>query len=104
VCSQLSQPVSWNPLSSTKVFLTKTDPLGPNNQVALNITTYNPGGGIVNSGFWGVPLKGGWIYHFSIYLKGDRNATVTPTPSPSYDHRIGHFAFLLEIYFHEWDQ
>lgn len=74
--NQLNQPISWNPLSSTKVFLTKTDPLGPNNQVALNVTAYNPGGGIANSGFWGVPLNGGWIYHFSIYIKGDRQSTV----------------------------
>jgi hypothetical protein len=79
----LNQPISWNPLSSTKVFLTKTDPLGPNNQVALNVTAYNPGGGIANSGFWGVPLNGGWIYHFSIYIKGDRQSTVTLTPTPS---------------------
>jgi len=75
--NQLNQPVSWHPLSSTRVFLTKTDPLNPHNLVAMNVTTYNPSGGIVNTGFWGVPLNGGWIYHFSVYLKTDGKSNDT---------------------------
>ena len=74
MCSQLNHKVSWRPLNSTTVFLTKTDPLTPNNQVAMNVTAHAPGGGIANTGYWGVPLNGGWIYHFSVYLKGNEYA------------------------------
>ena len=84
LCSQLNQPVSWHLLNSTKVFLTKTDPLIPNNQVAMNVTTHAPGGGIANTGFWGVPLNGGWIYHFSVYLKGDEYANNSKVPPPPF--------------------
>ena len=79
VCSFINQPVAWRPLSSTKVMLTKTDPISANNLVALNVTTYNNPGGIVNSGYWGVPLNGGWVYHFSMYIKGDTDAKASAT-------------------------
>jgi len=48
----------------------------------LQVTTYNPSGGIVNTGFWGVPLNGGWIYHFSVYLKTDGKSNDTTVPPP----------------------
>ena len=79
MCSFINQPVAWRPLSSTKVMLTKTDPISANNLVALNVTTYNNPGGIVNSGYWGVPLNGGWVYHFSMYIKGDTDAKASAT-------------------------
>ena len=73
-CSALNQPVSWKILNSTTGVLTKTDPISEHNTVAMKLTTHHTNGGIANTGYWGMAFNGGWIYHFSIYIKGERDA------------------------------
>lgn len=75
-CRQLNQPVSWHKLESAKIALTGAHPISKYNKVALNLTTSESDAGISNTGYWGVPLNGGWIYRFSVYLKGSDDAKV----------------------------
>lgn len=75
-CSQLNQPISWRLLNSTKATLTKADPISKWNAVAMKLTSDDVNGGIVNTGFWGIAINGGWIYHFSMYIKGNEDAKV----------------------------
>lgn len=70
---------AWTPLKSTKVFLTKEDPLSAQNLVALNVTTTEKWGGISNGGFWGIPVVDGEVLHFSVFMKGSKHTKVCST-------------------------
>jgi hypothetical protein len=74
-----SQPISWLPLGGTTLALTKQHPMNDKRHVALRVTPANgSAGGIINTGFWGVPVEEGCAYELSIYLKDPRSDTDTP--------------------------
>lgn len=68
--------MSWHQLKSAKIALTRDKPISKYNTVALNLTTSTHDTGIANTGYWGLPLNGGWIYRFSVYLQGSGDAKV----------------------------
>lgn len=87
VKSETSQPVSWMPLGSTTLTLTKQFPMTINDSAARSLamrlapTVEGRAGGIINSGFWGIPLWAGHDYELSIYIRdpsADRVRTETP--------------------------
>ena len=64
-----SQPVSWRPLGSANLTLTKHFPLNGGSRVAMHLGTSGTGGGITNTGFWGIPVTRGGRYELSVYLR-----------------------------------
>lgn len=67
-----SQPVSWRPLGSTTLTLTKQYPMTGNGARSLSMRlapTQGAPGGIINTGFWGMPVQAGHQYELSAYLR-----------------------------------
>lgn len=70
--------MSWRPLGSANLTLTKQFPLNGGNRVAmhLGVSASQGGGGILNSGFWGIPVRQGGRYELSLYLRQPGSAKV----------------------------
>lgn len=62
------QPKSWFPLTNTSAALTKLQPLNAANSISMNLSTASREGGIVNSGYWGIPIEKGRSYYLSAHL------------------------------------
>ncbi len=61
------QKVSWAGQANTEMWLTREHPLAATNTVALKLITAEGGGGVTNTGFWGIPAGDGKAYAFSFY-------------------------------------
>lgn len=81
-----SQPISWTPLGAANLTLTKQYPLNGANRVAMHLGVSQGGGGILNSGFWGIPLRQRGRYELSVYLRqpGTMNVRECHTHACSY--------------------
>ncbi len=80
-----SQPVSWRPLGSTELTLTKEYPMTGNGARSLSMRlapTQGGPGGIINTGFWGVPVQAGHQYELSAYLRDPSSDAVCMHPHP----------------------
>ncbi|CAL8471543.1 g11085 [Coccomyxa elongata] len=67
-----SQPVSWRPLGSTTLTLTKQYSMTGNGARSLSMRlapAQGAPGGIINTGFWGIPVQAGHQYELSAYLR-----------------------------------
>ncbi len=67
-----SQPVSWKPLGGTTLTLTKQYPMPDNGARGLAMRLASGAGelgGIINTGFWGIPVQAGHDYELSVYLR-----------------------------------
>lgn len=71
-----SQPVSWRPLGAGNLTLTKQYPLNGGNRVAMHLRVSQGGGGILNGGFWGIPVRRGGRYELSVFLRQPDSADV----------------------------
>lgn len=61
------QPLAWSGRANTQMSLTRENPLRPANRVALKLKTEQGGGGVTNTGFWGIPAADGKAYALSFY-------------------------------------
>ncbi|EIE21944.1 glycoside hydrolase [Coccomyxa subellipsoidea C-169] len=76
-----SQPVSWKPLGGTTLTLTKQYPMPDNGARGLAMRLASgPGelGGIINTGFWGIPVQAGHDYELSVYLRDPSSDRASP--------------------------
>lgn len=62
------QPKAWFPNANTSASLTKLHPLNSANVITLNISTHAAVGGIINTGYWGIPVQKGKSYFFSAHF------------------------------------
>lgn len=78
--------MSWTPLGAARLTLTKRYPLNGGNRVAmhLGVSGAQGGGGILNSGFWGIPVREGGRYELSIYLRQPGCTDVSPCARGAY--------------------
>lgn len=44
------------------------EPINPNNPIYAEVAVTSGRGGLVNTGYWGIPLTAGTEYYFSVYL------------------------------------
>ena len=61
------QSVAWAGRANTEMSLTREHPLAPANRVALKLKTEEGGGGVTNTGFWGIPVVTDKAYALSFY-------------------------------------
>ncbi|KAL4458046.1 hypothetical protein ABPG75_012911 [Micractinium tetrahymenae] len=71
--------IAWSPLPGTATTLTREQPLNPRNLVAMELSSTGGGSpaGIVNSGYWGVPVEAGVRYTLSLYLRVPQGSATT---------------------------
>lgn len=75
--AETSQPVSWRPLGDTQLTLTKQYPLNGGNKISMRVDAASGGGGIINTGFWGISVEAGKQYELSLYLRNVQDSSVS---------------------------
>ena len=74
--------IAWTALGGTATALTRSLPLNEDNTVAMEVTASAAGpAGILNSGYWGIPLDAGASYSLSLYLRAAQARPRLPSPS-----------------------
>lgn len=75
--------IAWTALDGTAMALTRSFPLNECNAVAMEVTgsAASPAG-ILNSGYWGIPLDAGASYTLSLYLRATQARQRRAPPSP----------------------
>jgi alpha-L-arabinofuranosidase len=69
-----AQPESWTATGEASLSLTTTNLLNSAQGQALHVTAHAAGGGVYNSGFWGMNFEEGKEYNLSLWAKGNVNA------------------------------
>ena len=69
------QSVAWAGRANTEMSLTREQPLAPANRVALKLKTEEGGGGVTNTGFWGIPVASDKTYALSFYALNQADST-----------------------------
>ena len=69
LCSLQAQPNSWQALPGTQALLTRSDTVNADNPVAMRLVAGGELGGLVNTGYWGIPVQAGQAYSLRLFLK-----------------------------------
>ncbi len=77
------QRVAWSSTANTDIALSREHPLAETNTVALKLTAQAGGGGIINSGFWGIPAADGDSYALSFFAANLGKTPLQVHPAPS---------------------
>lgn len=94
--AETSQPVSWRPVGDTQLTLTKQYPLNGGNKIAMRLDAQEDGGGIINTGFWGIAVEAGAQYELSLYLRRAEDSSVSASLHLSFSKDV-QCAGLLNI-------
>lgn len=72
-CSLKGQPKSWFPLGGAELTLVKLQPIttGQPSTAYIKVRTGNKGGGLSNTGYWGIPVQDKQEYQLSIIIQSE---------------------------------
>ena len=67
------QPKSWFPVEGAKLTLVKLQPItnGQSSTAYIKLTTGSRGGGLSNTGYWGIPVQDKQEYQLSVIIQSE---------------------------------
>ncbi len=80
-----STPDYWSAIGNAILSLTRTGLMNENRRAALNLKLNGANEGISNTGYWGIPCRGGDTFQLTVWLKSDNGYKGTLSASLSED-------------------
>lgn len=80
LCSFKGQPISWSPVGKTALTLVKQQPInfGSRGSTAyIKLSTDDSGGGLTNTGYWGIPVQKGRAYQLAVIIRSDYDGDIS---------------------------
>ena len=71
------QPKSWFPVDGAKLTLVKLQPItnGQSSTAYIKLSTGSQGGGLSNTGYWGIPVQDKQEYQLSVIIQSETAAS-----------------------------
>lgn len=72
-CSLKGQPKGWFPVDGAKLTLVKLQPItnGQPSTAYIKVSTGSQGGGLSNTGYWGIPVQDMQEYQLSVIIQSE---------------------------------
>lgn len=86
ICRLKGQPRSWLPVGNTELTLVKQQPITPSSRGStayIKISTDKSGGGLTNTGYWGVPVQKGHDYQLTVIIRAEFDGDVQNEVRPA---------------------
>lgn len=78
-------PDYWTTIGNASMTIIRSDLMNKNRRAALNVKLNGANEGISNTGYWGIPCRGGDSFRLTVWLKSDNGYKGTVTASLSED-------------------
>ncbi|MDE7409909.1 MAG: carbohydrate-binding protein [Muribaculaceae bacterium] len=78
-----SSPDYWSAIGGATMTLTRSGLMNENRRAALNLKLNGANEGILNTGYWGIPVRGGETFRLTVWLKSDNGYKGTMTAAIS---------------------
>ncbi len=83
-----SAPDYWSAIGNANLSITRSGLMNENRRAALNLKLNGANEGISNTGYWGIPCRGGDTFNLTLWLKSDNGYKGTVTASLSEETSI----------------
>ncbi|MDE6562536.1 MAG: carbohydrate-binding protein [Muribaculaceae bacterium] len=80
-----SNPDYWSAIGGASMTITRSGLMNENRRAALNLKLNGANEGISNTGYWGIPVRGGETFKLTVWLKSDNGYNGTMTAAISED-------------------
>lgn len=90
MCRLKGQPRSWLPAGQAALTLVSEQPVKPDNghrSAYIKISTGKSGGGLSNTGYWGIPIEKDHEYQLAVIIQTESDEDV--------DNQVGHTSLAL---------
>lgn len=78
-----SSPDYWSAIGGATMTITRSGLMNENRRAALNLKLNGANEGISNTGYWGIPVRGGETFKLTVWLKSDNGYKGTVTAAIS---------------------